>query len=251
MHRKKFIAICVPSLGAVSIEWASVLRGMAWPLNTGYINLFVKDDQGGEIAEARNRCVQLALDRENETTEITHLFWLDDDVITSTRALLKLFCHQRDIASGCYWLKEEPSQALIFPGRFCGTTPFVPDKVFETWGWSHGLSLVRTSVYRTVQEKLNPPRDKYGRTEFYRTCGAEEGKLVEAGILDMGGTEDMWFFDLCGRAGFRPIMDTSCQCFGWHMNLGTQKAFPAKQWEQRCSGKPIVWDTPDGPVEWK
>jgi hypothetical protein len=79
--RKKFIAVATPTLGSVSIEWASCLRAMAWPLNTGYINFFVIDDQGGEIAETRNRCVQLALDYDRGDCEVSHIFWIDDDVI--------------------------------------------------------------------------------------------------------------------------------------------------------------------------
>jgi hypothetical protein len=247
--RKKFIAACTPTLGSVSIEWASTLRAMAWPLNTGYVNFFTLDVQGGEIAETRNRCVQLALDYDTPACEVSHIFWLDDDVIASRMALLQLLSHNRDIASGVYFTRCDPAEPLIFPGRGAGTTPFVPDQAFETWGHGMGLTLIRTDVYRRMAAETDLGRDRYGRPAWYRTTGAETATF-EDGVLWMGGTEDLYFLDAAGKLGYKPIIDTSRFAFGWHYDAAQRQGYPKKQWKQRMGGQPIVWDTPNGPVTW-
>ncbi len=247
--KTKFIAVATPTLGSVSIEWASVLRALAWPLNVGYTNLFVLDINGGEIAETRNRCVQLALDACSDRSEVSHLFWLDDDVIASRMSLLQLLSHDRDIVSGVYFTKCDPSEPLILPGRGAGTTPFVPDRVFETWGHGMGLTLVKTDVYRRMAKETDLGRDKYGRPAWYRTTGPESA-TVEDGCFWLGGTEDLFFLDAAGKLGYRPLVDTSRLAFGWHMDAMTRQGFPKKQWTQRMTGQPIIWETPDGPVTW-
>lgn len=250
--KKKFIACCATTLGSVSISWASVLRGMAWPLNTGYVNFFVVDEQGGEIAESRNRCVQLALDYDTPTCEVTHLFWIDDDVIVSTRSLLRLLSHNRDIASGVYFTKCDPPEPLIFPGRGCGTTPFVPDQVFETWGHGMGLCLVRTEVYRRMARELDLGKDKYGRPAWYKTTGAEDATVdIEDNIVWMGGTEDLYFLNEAAKLGYRPIVDTSRFAYGWHFDRETRQGYPKKQWAQFQRGETITWDTANGPKAWE
>ncbi len=248
--RKKFIALATPTLGSVSIEWASTLRALAFPLNTGYVNFFTIDVAGGEIAETRNRCVQLALDYETADCEVSHILWLDDDVIASRMALLRLLSHNTDIASGVYFTKCDPAEPLIFPGRGCGTTPFVPDQVFETWGCGMGICLVRTEVYRRMAREIDLGRDRYGRPAWYRTTGAEHATF-EDGVLWMGGTEDLAMLNLAGSIGYRPVVDTSRLCFGWHYDAANRKGYPREQWQQRMTGQPIVWPTPDGPVTWE
>lgn len=245
----KFIAFCTPTLGMVSIEWASALRAMTLPLNTGYSEAFGKDSVGGEIAEGRNGCVATALSYESDRREITHLFWLDDDVVAPRSALMALMRHDADIASGVYFTKGEPCEPLIFPGRGCGTTPFVPDRVFETWGHGMGLALVRTSVYKRMLAELNLPRDRYGRPAWYKTPSAEDAEIVDE-TLFVGGTEDLYFLHRAGQMGYRPIVDTSRYAFGWHVNSETGLGYPLKQWKQYRARQPIVWDTPDGPVTW-
>jgi hypothetical protein len=252
MIRKKFIAVCTPTLGSVSISWASVLRGLAFPLNSGYVNFFVIDENGGEIAETRNRCVQLALDYETPTSEVSHIFWIDDDVIISTRALLKLLSLNRDIASGVYFTKCDPSEPLIFPGRGAGTTPFVPDQLIETWGHGMGLCLVRTEVYKRMAKELDLGRDKYGRTQWYKTTGAEHATVdPDDNSIWMGGTEDLAMLNEASKLGYKPVVDTSRQAFGWHFCRESRQGYPKRQWGQFMRGETITWDTPDGPKAWE
>lgn len=248
--KTKFIAICTPSLGMVSIEWASALRHLAMPINTGYCECFARDDAGGEIAEGRNFCVATALGHETETREISHLFWIDDDVIVPRMALVRLLSHNADIASGVYFTKSEPSEPLIFPGPCAGTTPFVPDRVFPSWGHGMGLTLIRASVYKRMRDELGLPLDKYGLPEWYRTPGAVAGQTGE-GVVFCGGTEDLDFLGRTEQLGYSSIVDTSRACFGWHFDGRANVGYPREQWEQAQALKPIVWNTPEGRVVWE
>lgn len=249
MPRKQFIAIATPSLGQVSIQWSRAFRSLGFPLNVGEVNDFVIDSVGGEIAECRNQCVARAMAFEKPDCEVSHVFWIDDDVLFTYRALLTLYYHRRDIASGVYFTKCEPSEPLIFPGRGCGTTQFIPNQTFETWGHGMGLTLIRTEVYRRMATELNLPKDKYGHTEWYKTTGFEHSK-VEEDVRWLGGTEDLYFLDNAGKMGIKPLVDTSMGAFGWHYDRHSGKGYPVKQWNQYVLGQPIVWPTPDGDVIW-
>lgn len=247
--RKKYCCIAVPTLGTVSIEWASAFRNLAIPPNTGVMELLAKDDKGGEIAEGRNGLVHRALSYENETREVTHIFWIDDDVIFTRLALVQLMSHDCDIASGVYFMKGEPTWPLIFPGRGMGTTPFTPNQVFHSWGHGMGLTLVKMDVYRRMLAECNLPLDKYGRPEWYKTTSILDAQ-VEDDTIFVGGTEDLYFLDRAGKMGYKPKVDTTRLAFGWHYDRELQIGYPRQQWDQFMSGKPIVWDTSDGPVVW-
>jgi hypothetical protein len=249
--RPKFIACCTPTLGSTSVEWASILRAMAWPMNIGYTNFFVRDEVGREIAEARNRCVQLALEYDNERHELSEVFWLDDDVLVMNRlALLVLRGHNRPIASGVYFTKCEPSEPLLFPGRGCGTAPFPAEGAHEMWGHGMGLALVRTEVYRRMLKELDLGVDKYGRPAWYRTTGYEHAE-VDGDVVWTGGTEDLYFLENASKLGYKPLVDCTRAAFGWHYDRDKDVGFPLKQWKQWRGGESITWDTEKGAVEWQ
>ena len=250
MSRMKFIAVCVPSLGQVSLEWAAAFRDLQLPNNVGIVRVFVKDEVGGEIAEARNRCVSLALGMDSDRIEITHLFWLDDDVICTPLALIALHHKNVDIASGVYFTKSEFSTPLIYPGRIEGHTPFAPDQCFETWGHGMGLCLIKVGVYRRMKDELALKNDKYGNSEWYRKPNFEDTEVDDKAICT-GGTEDLYFLHRAGGMGYKPLVDTGKWAFGWHFDSRAQKGYPLEQWGQFSKQQPVLWPTPDGPKEWK
>lgn len=250
--KQRFIAVATPSLGAVPIEWTNAmiaLRCVGWPRNIGFITYFTIDSEGGEVAECRNRIVCQALDFcKSETREISHIFWVDDDVIVDKDSLKTLLRHDRPIASGVYFTKEEDPDPLIIPGRNMGMTPYVPDRAFESWAHGMGLTLVRMDVYRRMMEETDLGRDKYGLPAWYRTIkGGEEAP--EDGV-PWDASEDVYFLDRASRIGYHGFVDTSRQTFGWHMDIKTRQGYPMKQYAQRMTGKPIVWETAEGPMSW-
>jgi hypothetical protein len=256
--RKKFIAICTPTLGAVSIFWAKALRSLQWPMNVGSVPFFMVDDLScagnNEIAENRNKLVQYALVFECESREITHLFWLDDDVICPAGALLRLLEDDNrpdstGVCSGVYFVKGDNGEPLIFPSKLGGTIPFVPDQVYPAWGCGMGLTLVRMEVYKRLLA-AGLPTDKHGRPEWYKTTSGQV-KIEADGGYDMGGTEDLYFCDLAEKIGVRPLIDTGRFTFGFHCDLARRRVYPEEQWRQVQKEGRIVWQTANGPVEWK
>jgi hypothetical protein len=245
-RRMKLIALCTPSLGKVSIHWTSAMMELIWPMNTGRVVLFVV---GEDVAEGRNHCVTLGLNCENEEREVTHFFWVDDDVLLHKMSLMQLMSHQRDIASGVYF-KKETGEPLIFPGPGSGTYPYIPDQLLEVWGHGMGLTLVRAEVYKRMRAELNLPKDSRGFTQWYKSAPPSEGAYV-SGAFWRGGTEDLYFLHQAGMLGYKPLVDCSRKCFGWHFDMETRKGYPAAQFDQYLRGESPVWNTPKGPMKWR
>lgn len=244
----KIIAMCTPTLGEVSIHWHSDVQRLMWPLNCGRAFFYTV---GKPVAEARNECVFRAMEwnKQHDSREITHLFWVDDDVFVPEGALIALHNHRRDIASGVYFTRCEPGEALIFSGRGCGTVPFIPDQIMEVWGHGMGLTLITMAVYqRMLDEGL--PKDQFGMPEWYKT--ENEYKLdPKIGMAWHGGTEDLYFLDKTDKLGYRPLVDCTSNCFGWHYCRKAKMGYPKKQFIAMTKGEPVIFDTPQGPRQWK
>ncbi len=117
-RRAKVIARCTPTLGNLHCWWVQAVEGLLWPFNSGSCLLFLRDEEGGEIAECRNGLAQTVIDAETDQREMSHIFWIDDDVVVPRGALVQLLSHDRDIASGVYFGKV--------PGR--GAEPLVENR---------------------------------------------------------------------------------------------------------------------------
>lgn len=191
----------------------------------------------------------MALDFESSSRAISHLFWLDDDVLVPRACLLKLLSHQADIASGVYFTKSDIGEPLIFPEPGNGAAFFAPDEILSCYGWSLGLSVVKMDVFKRIIKECNPPLDKYGNPRFFHKP-TEADCTFKDGILGVGGTEDFEFFRLCSQIGVKPVIDCTRYAFGWHYDKDSHKAFPTEQWSQYSTGQPVVWKTPKGEVVW-
>lgn len=258
----KVIAKCTPSLGDVSIWWARMTECIYWPNNHAKAIFYLRDQVGDEVAEIRNAIVESVLRYDAECHAVSHLFWVDDDVLCFPGCLLELLHQDRDIASGVYFLKMEGNltSPLIYPEAGGGTARFIPDQVQEVWAHGMGLTLIRTEVYKRMRDELLTREvngvkeklvDKYGRYRWYhKTDLMTELSQDEHDLTRMGFTEDTYFLDQAGRLGYRAAVVTTKHCFGFHYDKEADKGYPEKQWGQWTKGEPIVWDTPAGPVQW-
>lgn len=213
----KIIAQCTIGLGTVSLQWANAIKGLLWPMNTGETNLYMRDGVGGEIAETRNAIVDAALIAD-EKTPISHLFWIDDDVIVAQGALLELLHQAVPICSGVYFSKREGdlSEPLIFP-KGGGRDKFRPNAIYDVDGHGMGLTLIELEVYKRMRDELKLPLDKYGRTGWYHTSKQDsEFKCDENGIIDTGHTEDLFFLANARKLGYQPRIVCTKHAFGWH-----------------------------------
>jgi hypothetical protein len=256
--RARYIVRATPTLGAVSIWWTKAVEDILWPMN--YIKGvdYQVDSNGGEVAEMRNKIVARVLGFEDDRKEMAAIFWVDDDVIVTRGALMQLMSHDKPMVSGVYFTKlpGKLSEPLIFPNKGGGTDRFVPapsdeERSYEVWGHGMGLTLVKADVYRRMRDELKLPLDKYGNPEWYRTTGRAEDITVEDGVIGANGTEDLFFCENAAKLGYKPLIDCSKHAFGFHYDLSTGKCYPEEQWKQYQNRKPIVWQTPDGPVTWE
>ena len=236
---QEVIAVLTPTLGYASFWYFTGVLGLIWPMNKGKGVMPARDDNGGEIAEMRNRLVQMMLCADEAgPTRVTHVMWLDDDVIIGPAAMLALASHDRDIASGVYFSKYEKAEPLIFDGPSSGTGKFLPGKTRESWGWSQGLSLVKLEVYRRMRDELNLDKDKYGNPSWYQSPMQQ---AIKNGNFHSPSTEDFPFFDNCNKLGYVCLQDMTREAFGFHYDLNADKGYPKAQWEQFKRREPIIW----------
>ena len=248
--KKKIIALCTPSLGAVSLLWARAVASMVWPLNIGHAFHFEIDHVGGENAEIRNRIVMQGLSRNTDTAEVDSFLWLDDDVIPTPYAMVKLYGHHAPIVSGVYFTKTDPSEPLLFPGPAAGTVKFVPDQVQEMWGHGMGLCLVKADVYLQMAQQLKLPPDKYGSVQWYKDSRDEHTEGTD-GAIDCGATDDLFFLGNARKCGIKSVIDTGKWAFGFHYDLARRQGYPLAQWKQFDAGARVTWPQADGTaVEW-
>lgn len=244
---QEFICLCTPTLGQVSIEWSCAVKSLLWPMNVGFVQVVVKDDVGGEIAESRNRCVAQAFAFENHARKVSHLMWLDDDVIPDRSAVIQLLSWRMPIVTGAYYAKYQPSEPLLLKERGCGTHQYVPGEAFEVWGHGMGLCLVNMDVYRKLMPSA--PADKYGNREFYRTLGP--GSLEEDGETVLTcQSEDLSFVEFYRDFGYKAWADCSKEAFGWHYDAGLKAAYPLRQWFEQQRGEKPRFATEKGIKAW-
>lgn len=233
---RKSIVIGTPTFGTISTRWAFAFRALATPMNS--ICPYVCE-KGFEVGVARNRIVKIALGLD---TKPSHIFWLDDDVLPHPYAILQLLQAEKDIIAGIYFAKGDYPEPIQMDEKCGATVPYVPDSgIHRRWGIAGGLTLVRTDVYRVMQERLDLGTDDGGNPRWYYTSGDKPDESYRC-------TEDMWFSEKAGEAGFEKWVDTSSRAFGWHFDLGGDYAHPRPQWEQYLKTGTADWEVPDGPT---
>lgn len=233
LFNRKYIVIGIPTRGTVSARWALAYAALCTPMNTAVPRVC---EVGLPVDQARNKIVRIALDLPDAAT---HILFLDDDVIMHPHLLLQLLKADRDIVSGVYFTKGEPSEPLIFgePGE--GTAVYVPGSgLHKVYGHGMGMALIRTGVFRTMQEKLDLGTDARGNPRWFYTSGDVPGEGLRA-------TEDLWFLGRAHEAGFDCWVDTHPFALGWHFDMATQEGYPAPQWRQYLDTGCPQFEVPD------
>lgn len=233
------VVVGIPSFGMVSTYFAQSVSSQAFPLVSSKIEKYVLNKP---IAEARNEIVEFALNQGAD-----YIYWLDDDVIASPDSFLKLLNHNKDIINGVYWSKSNPPMPLLFRGHLEG--PY--------WDWhvgdlieidaaGNGLTLVRTEVYRRMQEELGGP---WYSTDYLSFAGVE-------GSSAPNNTEDLYFYWKAKKLGYKIWADTSVQAYHYDKNnnvlygmpTNSPQAWPAWMTTDITEGTKLIADLGSGPV---
>lgn len=245
--RQKLVAWGVPTLGRVSMRWVSAHYMLAMPTNTTPVHIYC---EGKEVGEARNEIIARALGMENAEREVTHVFFLDDDVLPHPYAFKKLFAAERDIISGLYFLKSPVPTPLVFREEGAGTYTWTPGELVECEAHGMGLTLIRTEVFKRLRDETDLGIDSHGYPAWFKTLRDHQILTPDGQPGVVNETEDVYFLKRARALGYQPCVDTSAEAFGWHWDQSTQKAYPLKQWAEYQRTGTFTWDTPSGPVKW-
>ncbi len=192
------VIIGIPTFGMVSMKWHVQLVDMlrlGKPMNRAVAEMTVIGDT---VAEARNKIVADALAwRGAHGAQMSHVFFLDDDVFVQRDTLIRLLAHDRDIVSALYYAKTHVPQPLLFAEPYAGPAhaflePPIEPALVDCYAHGMGCTLIRREVF----EAIDPPWFKTGFGE------------VDAEGEHVTHTEDTFFLEKARAAGYAPAVDT-------------------------------------------
>lgn len=245
----KFIAICVPSRGVVSIQWSICFTDISHPLNVGTVKVV---RAGLPAGEARNWCVAQAFNfAKNDNSELTHIFWLDDDVLIHKYVINQLYSRKVPIVAGPYFTKCPISEPVILPDSNCGTMDFAPDSFLKVYGVGFGCCLIHAEVFTRMEAECDLGKDQFGNTNFFVVSTKVDVPSIAGVQKKFTQTEDIYFLDNARKLGYDVWLDSTQYAFGWHFDYRTQKGYPEKQFAEWEANRTVTWDTPAGPVVWR
>ena len=145
------MAIGVITRGYASTLWmrhmdevkASLPVGLVWKL------IFV---EGKPWAEARTEAVNIA-----RRMGFDSILFVDDDVFIPTDCVTQMLSSGKDIITGIYWTKTDPTQPVIF--KEIGSGPyfnFPTDGLFEVSGSGLGCCLINLKVFDELEKRHIP-----------------------------------------------------------------------------------------------
>jgi hypothetical protein len=229
----RVIYLGVPTFGQVSIRWHAHMMQLQSPLNR---SVFHGYGLGWEVGQARNYLVDQALSWQNEHGHtVSHVFFVDDDVLIPPYALSVLLSRKRPIVSGLYYAKTPTPQPLILTDPLGGVLDPVPrNQVVECYAHGMGCTLIEIGVFRALLEhglvEYETFQGGQRLPQFYKTT---RDKLTQndAGTPTIGNeTEDVHFLKLAAQLGYRAAVDTGV--FGFHWDQKGQQAYPLHLWDE-------------------
>jgi hypothetical protein len=195
------------------------MQSIAYPVNFQKATSIL---WGKEVGVARNELVDAALKEDCE-----YLFFLDDDVIVPPNVFTQLYSHKKDIVSALYTTKGKPSYPLIFKKRCGGVhNTWKMGDLVKVWGCGMGATLINMRVFR--EGKITKP---YFKTRKLEAEQDPETKRWSIG----GGTEDLYFLEKAGGAGYETYVDTSIQCM--HFDRKSNLMYPLEGFSKWYKGK--------------
>lgn len=210
------LAIGVISRGTVPIKWMMHMQMLQRNLPVGLYWKYVIVE-GMDYADGRNEVVKKAREENFEW-----LLFVDDDTFLPHDAIKRLLSHQKDISTGIYWTKSNPTEPVIFE-RF-GAGPmykFPVDKVFEVAGGGAGCLLVHMEVFDKFDEAGIP---------YFKQGWSEDGVICTIG-------EDHWFYKKARELGYKVYADSGVLCD--HYCINTKTFFPPKEVVRDITGEKL------------
>lgn len=236
-HRDRVIFLGVPTLGVVSIRWHAHLMQLQNPLNRSVYHAY---GLGWEVGQARNYLVQQALAfRSGQGHTVSHVFFVDDDVLIPPYALSNLLARNRPIVSGLYYAKTPAPQPLLLLDAFGGTAERAiveapPNSVIECYAHGMGCTLIELRVFREMRDAGLAPDERLptGQTvpQWFKTTRDGVSQAAGEAVVVTNETEDVHFLRNAATLGYRAAVDTGV--FGFHWDEGGRQAYPRHLWDE-------------------
>lgn len=224
MEERRGIGIGIITRGTTSTTWATHLVKVIneMPVSTFWKILSVS---GKSYAEARIEVVKKARELNFEW-----IIFIDDDVFLPDQAITKLLSHQKEIISGIYWTKSNPSVPVI--SKKVGGGPFFNfpiNKLFTIGSSGLGCCLINMKVFDKFDEENIP----YFKENWSLIIDGNEFKCIIG--------EDLWFFHHARKLGFQPLCDSDICCD--HVDMKTNISYPPPEVVRDIASKAIKQKT--------
>jgi hypothetical protein len=180
-----------PTRGQLAPKAVSSWMALMRPMNQPFLGpIFI---EGDEVGTAYQKGFEMVLDNPEIMKSFRYILTVEEDNLPPPDGLLKLYesIKHFDCVGGLYWTKGEAGQPMIYgdpgtmPRNFVPQVPR-PDTVQHCNGLGMGFNLWKIDMFK----KLPRP--------WFKTV-QEMGK---------GFTQDLWFFNNAGMAGFKFACDT-------------------------------------------
>lgn len=174
-----------------------------WDMDKGDHECIFEFVRGYDVATARNRAAQIAIDRGAD-----YLMFVDNDVTVPTDALVNLIEHGVDVCSGYYAHRNKDSNEsdrtnLCRLGEFNYTDQYTGaelrdmskrgDYLFRIHGGGMGCILIRTDVFRKL---------RYPWYDWVNYADSNHSML----------SEDLYFCEKCKNAHIKIHADSRVAC---------------------------------------
>lgn len=223
----RLIYLGVPTFGRVSIRWHAHMLQLQAPLNR---SIFHGYGIGFEVGQARNFLVDQALKMVNSHGHtVSHLFFVDDDVLIPPDAISRLLAHHRPIVSGLYYAKTAAPQPLVLTAPYAGVAELPKNGLVECYAHGMGCTLIELQVFRELLDKQLVTYETIATgqslPQFFKTTKDERSiDPVSQSPVVHYQTEDVFFLEKAAQLGYRAAVDVDCFC--WHWDEVSKQAFP-------------------------
>ncbi len=190
------IIVC-PTRGMISDRVVQAWMGLIRPMNQKVIGpLFIR---GYEVGHAYNMAVEMILGNP-ELSKWKYMLTIEEDNLPPPDGLIKLYesMDKYDVVGGLYWTKGESGQPMIYgdpsvlPLNFIPQKP-IPETVQPASGLGMGFNMFKIDMFK--DPKIPKPWFET-KNEFIPGVGA---KVY---------TQDLYFFENAGKAGYKFACDT-------------------------------------------
>jgi len=213
--------ISCPTFGKLTADFHYSQSALQKPLASSWIPYSPRNKR---IDDARNESVDFARMHGAE-----YIMFIDDDVLVPPYALLRMLERNKDIVNGVYVGKNDVTPLpLLFREQVSGSyLDWKMGEFIQIDSAGCGCTLIKTSVF----DRLEKP---YFQINFNLT-GAENSNYGQ-------GTEDLFFYGKCRKAGIEVWADTSIQCGHIDINSGNIFIMPL---EHPCISGEEKYDASD------